>query len=62
VRPADIVGALLNGVGLPKDHVGRVDIKDGVTVVEVRMDDAARAVSELSRLAVRGRSLAARVV
>ena len=62
VRPADIVGALLNGVGLPKDHVGRVDIKDGATVVEVRMEDANRAVSELARLAVRGRSLAARVV
>lgn len=62
VRPADIVGALLNGVGMPKDHVGRVDIKDTFTVVEVRLDDSSRVVSELSRLTVRGRSLAARIV
>jgi len=61
-RPADIVGALLNGVGLPKDHVGRVEIQDNFSVVDVNPADAARVVSELSKLTVRGRPLAGRVL
>ncbi len=62
VRPADIVGALLNGVGLPKDHVGRVDIRDTFSVVDVRLEDSTRVLAEMSQLTVRGRPLAARVV
>ena len=61
VRPSDIVGALLNGVGLPKDHVGKVDIREGFSIVEVRAEDAARALRELAGLTVRGRALGARI-
>lgn len=62
VRPADIVGALLNGVGLAKDHVGRVEIEDNFSVVDVNPDSAARVVSELPKLTVRGRPLTGRVL
>ena len=62
VRPADIVGALLNGVGLPKDHVGRVEIQDNFSVVDVNPADAARVVSELSKLTIRGRPAGGRVL
>jgi len=61
LRPADLVGALLNGVGLPKDHVGKVDIKESFSTVEVRAENAERAVQGLNSLTVRGRSVSARL-
>jgi ATP-dependent RNA helicase DeaD len=61
VRPADLVGALLNGVGLPKDHVGKVDIRDGFSIVEIRAEDATRTLRALAGLTVRGKKLAPRV-
>jgi ATP-dependent RNA helicase DeaD len=60
-RPADLVGALLNGVGLPKDHVGKVDIRDGFSIVEVRAEDLQRVMRALAGLKVRGKSLGARI-
>ncbi|MBI4419399.1 MAG: DbpA RNA binding domain-containing protein [Gemmatimonadetes bacterium] len=62
VRPSDLVGALLNGVGLAKDHVGRIDIREHQATVEIRAQDAERAVHGLAQLTVRGRSLSARIV
>jgi len=60
VRPADLLGALINGVGLPKDHVGRIDIREGFSLVEIRAGDAARAVQGLTGLTLRGRRVTAR--
>ena len=45
--------ALLNGVGLAKNRVGRVDIKEGFSIVEVSVEDAARAIRGLGGLTVR---------
>lgn len=61
VRTADVVGALLNGVGLPKDLVGRVDVRESFALVEVRAEAAERALRGLNGLRVRGRTMAARV-
>jgi hypothetical protein len=61
LRPGDLVGALLNGVGLPADHVGRVEIREAFSIAEVRAEDAPRALRGLAGLTVRGRALAARV-
>jgi ATP-dependent RNA helicase DeaD len=61
VRPADIVGALLNGVGLAKDHVGKVDIREGYSIVEIRAEDGSRTLRALAGLKVRGKALGARV-
>lgn len=60
VRPADLVGALVNGVGLPKDRVGRIEIRDAFSLVEVRADEADRAVRGLTGATIRGRRIAAR--
>lgn len=60
LRPADVVGALLNSVGLAKTHVGRVEIRDAFTLVEVRQEDAARALRGLTGVTLRGRRIAAR--
>jgi hypothetical protein len=62
VRPADLVGALLNGVGIPKDHVGRIEIRDGSSEIDVRLESAARAIEGLGQLSVRGRTLSARAL
>ena len=60
VRPADIVGALVNGVGIAKDAIGRVEIRDRFTLVEVRADEADRAAQGLSGATLRGRRVTAR--
>jgi ATP-dependent RNA helicase DeaD len=60
-RPADLVGALVNGVGLAKDHVGKIEIRDAFSLVEVRADDAERAVRGLTGATIRGKRIAARL-
>jgi len=62
VRPADLVGALLNGVGLPKDHVGRIEIRDTISEIDIRVESAPRAIEGLGQLSVRGRALSARAL
>ncbi len=61
VRPADVVGAILNSVGLRKDAVGRVDIRDGYSIVEIRAEHAEAAARGLSGITLRGRKVAARI-
>ncbi len=60
VRPSDIVGALVNGVGIAKEAIGRVDIRDKFALVEVRADEADRAAKGLNGSMLRGRRVAAR--
>jgi hypothetical protein len=61
IRTGDLVGALLNAVELPKNRVGRVDVRDGYSLVEVRADDAEKAVKGLNGLVLRGNKLTARL-
>jgi hypothetical protein len=60
LRPGDVVGALLNAVGLPKDHIGRVDLRDTFSLVEVRAESAEKAVRGLTGINLKGRAVAAR--
>ncbi len=60
LRAGDVVGALLNAVGLARHQVGRVDIREGFSVVDVRAEAAERAVKGLDGLVVRGRRIGAR--
>jgi hypothetical protein len=61
IRVGDVVGVLLHGVGLSRDDLGRVDLRDGFTLVEVRASEAQRAVAGLTGAVVRGKRLAARL-
>ncbi len=61
LRTGDVVGALLNAVGLPKDHIGRVDIRESFSIVEVRAEVAERALKGLEGVTLRGRAVAARI-
>jgi ATP-dependent RNA helicase DeaD len=60
IRTGDLVGALLNAVELPKNRVGKVDVRDGYSLIEVRAEVAEKAVKGLNGLLLRGNKLTAR--
>jgi len=60
IRAGDLVGALLNAVGLSKTQVGRVDVRENFTVVEVRSEVADRARRGLDGVTLRGTRVRAR--
>jgi len=55
------VGALLNAVGLAKEDIGRIELREGFTLVDVRAEEAERAVRGLTGTTLRGRRIAARL-
>lgn len=59
VRVSDLVGALLNGVRLPKDDVGRVELHDGFALIDVRAPVAEQALRELNGMTLRGKRVSA---
>lgn len=61
IRTGDIVGALINAVGVARHDVGRVDIRDRFTIVDLRADVAERAAKGLHGLMLRGRQVSARL-
>ncbi len=61
LRPGDLVGVLLNAVGLVKEDIGRIELREGFTLVDVRAEEAERAVRGLTGTTVRGRRIAARL-
>ncbi len=61
LRAGDLVGALLNAVGLAREDVGRIEIREGFALVDVRADAAERAVRGLNGTAIRGARIVARL-
>jgi hypothetical protein len=61
IRTGDVVGALLNAVGISKDQIGRVEVRDAHSVVDVRADVAQRVLRELEGIALRGKRVTARI-
>lgn len=57
VRPGDLVGAITGESGIRGDQVGRVDIRDTFSVVEVAASAADRVIRALNGTTMRGRSL-----
>ena len=60
VRPGDFVGALVNEVGLPRNAIGRIDLRDGFTLIEIRADEVERAQRGLTGTSLRGKRVTAR--
>lgn len=60
IRAGDVVGVLLNAAGLPKEHVGRVDIRENFTLIDVRAESAESARRGLTGVTLKGRQLAPR--
>lgn len=57
----DLVGALIREVGIPKDAIGRVDVRETFSLIDVTPAVADRAVRGLSRVAIKGRRAVARL-
>jgi len=61
IRPGDVVGALVNEVGLTRTAVGRIELRDGFALVEIAAAEAERAARGLTGTSLRGRRVTARV-
>jgi len=56
----DLVGALIKEVGLQKGQIGKIDVRDSFSLVEVSPDAAEQAVRRLTGISIRGRRVSAR--
>jgi len=56
----DLVGALIKEVGLQKGQIGKIDVRETFSLVEVSPDAADEAVRRLSGVSIRGRRVTAR--
>jgi ATP-dependent RNA helicase DeaD len=61
VRPGDLVGAIVNETGVPRETIGRVEIRDTHSLVEVSASQADDIAAKLTGTAIRGRRVQARV-
>ena len=61
VSPRDLVGAIANEAGIAGSRIGRVEIRDTHSLVELDAADAERAVEALTGANIRGRRVVARV-
>ena len=57
----DLVGALIREAGVPKDDIGRIDVRETFSLVEVAAGTADRAVRGLTGTTIRGRRVIARL-
>jgi hypothetical protein len=57
----DLVGALIKEVGLEKGQIGRIEVKETFSLVEVAPAAAEQAVRRLGGISIRGRRVAARL-
>jgi hypothetical protein len=56
----DLVGALIKEVGLQKGQIGKIDVRDSFSLIEVESAAADQAVRRLSGVTIRGRRVTAR--
>jgi ATP-dependent RNA helicase DeaD len=60
VGPGDLVGAISGESGIPGSRIGRIELRDNHSIVEVRSEDADKIVSAITGIAIRGRRVTAR--
>lgn len=56
----DLVGALIKEVGLQKGQIGKIDVRETFSLVDVAVDAAEQAVRRLTGVTIRGRRVTAR--
>lgn len=59
--PKDLVGALIREVGLEKGQIGRIEMKDAFSLVDVAAGVAEQAARRLTGVAIRGKRASARL-
>ena len=57
----DLVGAMTRELGVSKEDIGKVDVRDGFSLIEVAGHAAASVLAGLSRVTVRGKRVTARL-
>jgi ATP-dependent RNA helicase DeaD len=57
----DFVGAIANVGGIPADRIGKVDVRESFTLVELQAADADSVVERLSGASIRGRRVSPRL-
>lgn len=59
--PKDLVGALIREVGLDKSAIGKIEVRETFSVVEVAATEAERVIRQLTGMTIRGRRVQARL-
>jgi ATP-dependent RNA helicase DeaD len=57
VRPGDLVGAIAGEAEIPGNSVGKIDIRDSFSIVEVQADVAEKVIQALNGTTMKGRSI-----
>jgi len=57
----DLVGALIREAGLAKSDIGRIDVRDSFSLVELAPSAAQQAVQKLAGATIRGRRVTPRL-
>lgn len=57
VRPGDLVGAIAGETNIPGSRVGRIDIRDTFSIVEVQADIAESVIRSVNGITIKGRSV-----
>src|SRR5690606_34017149 len=57
VRPGDLVGAITGEANVTGDKVGRIEIRDNLSIVEVESDIADRVIRAVNGTTLKGRSV-----
>jgi hypothetical protein len=60
IGPKDLVGALTRELQLPRDTLGRIEVRETYSLVNVTPEMVERALAGLGRVTIRGRRVAAR--
>jgi ATP-dependent RNA helicase DeaD len=61
VRPGDLVGAITNQTGITSADIGKIDVRESHSLVEVASKKATNVVEKLTGTSIRGRRAVARV-
>jgi ATP-dependent RNA helicase DeaD len=61
VRPGDVLGAIVGEAKLAADRVGKIEVRELYSLVEIQAEDAERVVRALTGTNLRGRRVTARV-
>ncbi|MDF1504569.1 DEAD/DEAH box helicase, partial [Roseisolibacter sp. H3M3-2] len=59
-RPGDLVGAISNEAGITSDRIGKIELRESFSLVEVAGADAARVIEKVSGIMIRGRKVQVR--
>jgi len=57
IRPGDLVGAIAGEADIPGSNVGKIDIRDNFSVVEVQAEVADKVIGALNGTTMKGRSI-----